>query len=82
MLYIATIFSVESSKVTLKCARKYGERDGKITSTWPDLDDFVHLDNTSSEKVSPLPDPMIDRRGTSMTFKTKAFGKMNLGDIM
>ena len=71
-----------ADKVTLKGARKYGIRNGKITFVWPLIHDVFTVDKLTSENAIALPDPVVDRRGTSLIFKSKAFGKVPLGHLM
>ena len=79
-VYVTTIYEV-ASKVTLKAARKYGERNGKITC-WSRIDLFFNVDQLCDEQLTALPDPVVDRRGSSVIFKRGAFGKVPLGNLM
>ena len=80
-VYVTTIYEV-ASKVTLKAARKYGERNGKITFCWPRFDLFFDVDQLGDEQLTALPDPVIDRRRSSVIFKRGVFGKVPLGNLM
>ena len=80
--YVSSIVEVADERVTLKAARKYGEHNGKITFCWPSLDDIFPVDKLGDENATALPDPVIDRRGSSLIFKKSAFRKVPLSNIM
>ena len=79
-VYVASIFEV-AEKVTLKAVRKYGERNGRVTFCWPQIYLYIYVDQLQNEKLTALPDPVVDRRGSSVIFKRGVFGKLSLGDL-
>ena len=81
-VYVATIFEVAERVTLIKAARKYGELNGKVTFCWPQIDLFFYVDQLQNEKLTALPDPVVDRRGSSVIFKRGVFGKLQLGDLV
>ena len=80
---MSSIVEVGESQVTLKAARKYGEHQGKITFCWPSINDiFPVVGGLHPENSTGLPDPVIDRRGSSFTFRKRVFGKVPFNNIM
>ena len=79
--YVAGVIENTTDKVVLRCARKYGTRDHTITFIWPEKDDIASVDSLIAPKFKRLPYPTIGRRGSSMTFTIKAFGKIILTQI-
>ena len=43
-VYVATIFEVAERVTLIKAARKYGERNGRVTFCWPQIDLFFYVD--------------------------------------
>ena len=80
--YVSSIVEVADGRVVLKAARKYGDHNGKITFCWPSLDDIFPVNKLCNENATALPDPVIDRRGSSLIFKKSAFRKVSLINIM
>ena len=80
--YLSSIVEVGDNLVTLKAARKYGEHNGKMTFCWPSIDDVFSVTGLTEHNTTTLPDPVIDRRGSTLTFRTSAFGKVALNYIM
>ena len=77
--YVSSIVEYGDQCVTLKAARKYGEHQGKITFCWPTIDDiFTVKGGLNAENSLGLPDPVVDRRGSSLRFRKRAFGKVPL----
>ena len=81
--YVSSVLEVQENQVILKAARKYGEHQGKITFCWPTIDDiYPVIGGLHPENSTGLPDPVIDRRGSTLTFRQKVFGKVPLNNIM
>ena len=77
--YVSSIVEYGDQCVTLKAARKYGEHQGKITFCWPTIDDiFTVKGGLNAENSLGLPDPVVDRRGSSLRFRKRAFGEVPL----
>ena len=68
--YVSSVLEVEENQVILKAARKYGDHQGKITFCWPTIDDiYPVIGGLHPENSTGLPDPVIDRRGSTLTFR-------------
>ena len=53
------------------------EHQGKINFCWPTIDDiYPVIGGLHPENSTGLPDPVIDRRGSTLTFRQKLFGKV------
>ena len=66
--YVSSIVEVADGRVELKAARRYGDYSGRITFCWPSLGDIFPVDKLCSESATALPDPVVDRRGSSLIF--------------
>ena len=56
--------------------------NGRVTFCWPQIDLFFYVDQLQNEKLTALPDPVVDRRGSSVIFKRGVFGKLQLGELV
>ena len=70
--YVSSVVELNDELVILKGARKYGESRGKLTFVWPHSDDIFPVE-LSNNTIVPLPDPTIDRRGSSFVFRKSVF---------
>ena len=70
--YGSLVVELNDELVILKGACKYGESCGKLTFVWPHLDDIFPVE-LSNNTIMPLPDPTIDRRGSSFVFRKSVF---------
>ena len=83
--YVAAIIEhLNNNQVLISCARKYGQRNKKVTFIWPEDEDNIIVDvhfPDGSSLLKPLAHPSFDRRGSSLTFPAKKFGNVPLSKI-
>ena len=80
--FVGSVIEQSENDVTVKLARKYINDNKIFTFTWPDIDDIVVVDGTNNDNaIRRLPNPVVGRRGTSMKFNIRVFGKIPLGYI-
>ena len=78
--YVGSIVEYSVDNIVLKLARLYGVKGKQITFVWPHIDHVVVVENLT-EGIKCLPDPVADRRGSSLIFNLKSFGKLSLKNI-
>ena len=80
--YVGYAIGQSEDDVTVKLARKYAAvRNRKFTFVWPEIDDVVVVDSSVDNILQGLPNPVMGRRGTSITFNMQVFGKIPDGYI-
>ena len=78
--YVGSVVGQTETDKSVRLMRRYGMANNKVTFLWPDIDDIVVVDN-SDGALKGLPNPALNRRGTSVTLHTRAFGKIPTGYI-
>ena len=71
----------QRSEVTVSLMKKYFVRGKKLQFVWPPRAHTVVIDDLETSRcLRSLPDPSIDRRGTT-EFNISVFGKVQLNNI-
>ena len=73
----------QNSKVSVGLMKKYFVRGRKAHFLWPTQPHSVEIDDLERSKcLRSLPEPTVDRRGTTVILDISAFGKIALNNIM
>ena len=84
--YVGTVSDIvqqqqQRSEVTVSLMKKYFVRGKKLQFVWPPRAHTVVIDDLETSRcLRSLPDPSIDRRGTT-EFNISVFGKVQLNNI-